>query len=47
MRIGLAWASEVFKNQNFKSQFFPSSQKIKYLKLKKWLNFNAIIVFYQ
>ena len=24
LRIGLAWASEVFKNQNFKSQIFPS-----------------------
>ena len=39
------WASEVFKNQSFKSQLFSSSQK-KYLKLKSWLNFNAIIVFY-
>ena len=36
----------VFKNQNFKSQLFSSSQKKKYLKLKSWLNFSAIIVFY-
>ena len=37
-------ASEVFKNQGFKSQLFSSSQK-KYLKLKTWLDFNAIIGF--
>ena len=39
-------ASEVFKNQSFKSQVFSSSQKKKKLKLKSWLTFNAIIVFF-
>ena len=43
LRIGLVGASEVFKNQSFKSQLFSSSQKKKYLKLKSWLNLNAII----
>ena len=46
LRIGLVGASEVFKNQSFKSQLFSSSQKEKYLKQKSWLNFNSIIVFY-
>ena len=46
LRIGLMGASEVFKNQSFKNPLFSSSQKKKYLKLKSWLNFNAIIVFY-
>ena len=38
-------ASEVLKNQSFKSQLFSSSQKKIYLKLKSWLNLDAIIVF--
>ena len=45
LRINMG-ASEVFKNQSFKSQLFSSSQKKKYLKLKSWLNFNAVIVFH-
>ena len=44
--IKLMGASEVLKNQSFKNPLFSSSQKKKYLKLKSWLNFNAIIVFY-
>ena len=39
-------ASEVFKYQSFKSQLFSSSHKKKILELKSWLNFDAIIVFY-
>ena len=35
-------ASEVFKNQSFKSQLFSSLSEKKYLKLKILLNFNAI-----
>ena len=38
------WASEVFKNQSFKVNYFYLLGK-KYLKLKLWLNFDAIIVF--
>ena len=38
-------ASESLKNQSFKSQLIWSFPK-KYLKLKSWLNFNAITVFY-
>ena len=38
-------ASEVLKNQSFKSQLFSSSQKKIYLKLKSWLNLDAVIVF--
>ena len=39
-------ASDIFKNQSVnKSQLFSSSQNKKHLKLKSWLNFNAIIVF--
>ena len=41
------WASEVFKNQSLKNQLFSSSLKKNYLKLKSWLNFNAIVVFYK
>ena len=32
------WASEVSKNQVFKSQFFSSSQYKNYPKLKTWVN---------
>ena len=35
-----------FQTGGFKSKLFSSSQKKKYLKLKSWLNFNAIIVFF-
>ena len=46
LRIALVGASEVLKNQCFKSQLFSSShKKQKYLKFKSWLDFNAIIVF--
>ena len=45
LRIGLMGASEVFKNQSFKSRIFSTSQKKIYLKLKSWLNLDAIIVF--
>ena len=36
--------SEVFKNQGFKNPLFSSSRKK--IKLKSWLNLNAIIVFF-
>ena len=38
-------ASEVFKNQSFKSQLFSSSQRKNYPKLKSWINFHASVVF--
>ena len=40
------WASEVFKNLRFKSHLFSFSQYKKYAKLKKWVNFYAIIILY-
>ena len=40
------WASEVFKNQRFKSHLFSFSQYKKYPKLKTWVNFYAIIILY-
>ena len=40
------WASEVFKNQRFKSHLFSFSQYKKYPKLKKWVSFYAIIILY-
>ena len=40
------WASEVFKNQRFKSHLFSFSQYKKYPKLKTWVNFFAIIILY-
>ena len=40
------WASEVFKNQRFKSHSFSFSQYKKYPKLKTWVNFYAIIILY-
>ena len=40
------WASEVFKNQRFKSHLFSFSSNKKYPKLKTWDNFYAIIIFY-
>ena len=38
------WVSVFVKNHSFKSQVFSSSQKVK-LKLKAWLNFDAVIFF--
>ena len=40
------WTSEVFKNQSFKSHLFSFFQDKKSPKLKTWVNFYAIIVFY-
>ena len=40
------WASEVFKNQRFKSHLFSFSQYKKNPKLKTWVDFYAIISFF-
>ena len=40
------WASEVFKNQRFKSHLFSFSPNKKYPKLKTWDDFYAIIILY-
>ena len=40
------WASEVLKNQRFKSHLFSFFQYKKYPKLKTWVNFYAIIILY-
>ena len=45
LRIGLVGASEVFKNQSLKVNYFHLLSK-KYHILKSWLNFNALIVFH-
>ena len=41
------WASEVFKNQRFKSHLFSFFQYKKYPKLKTWVNFAPIFFWYE
>ena len=40
------WASEVFKNQKFKSHLISFFQYKKYPKLKTWVSFYAIVILY-